>query len=384
IVTHPALLTSIPALVTVAGLTVWFWRRGMKLAPVGASDSYLIVAFKICFLALLILLFCTVLYFSQTYPDTPAFNALHVAMGSGLAIFFLSGLVCMSLTRLSIIKREDAYRAPGKSLTDPIRLWLVGLLLFWIGVTVLALAIETFSFGAVTNGALWLWNGFWNVMGGLLSLLAPLLAGLARLFSFLFPYFHIPRLTGPTSRPINTGSAQGATPLPDYVIQSIRLVVVLILLAVLVFVIRAILRRWQVKTRDDSEEEVREGLSMQVVWRQRRAEQGKRRQQASADPDLETLPANSARYHFRALLQALAERDDLARRDDETPEEYKIRLLSVLKQTVYSGDEQVDQRQLEALIEAYMRERYGGEVSDMLDDTSLPEWIQDFTRRLER
>ncbi|HET8912368.1 MAG TPA: hypothetical protein VFN23_12930, partial [Ktedonobacteraceae bacterium] len=50
IVTHPALLTSIPALVTVAGLTVWFWRRGMKLAPVGASDSYLIVAFKICFL----------------------------------------------------------------------------------------------------------------------------------------------------------------------------------------------------------------------------------------------------------------------------------------------------------------------------------------------
>lgn len=387
IVTHHNLLQHIPSLVIAAGLIVWFWRRGMKLAPIGASDTYLIIAFKVCFITLLVILVASVLYFSQQYPSDPSFNLLHAAVGSGLVVFFLSGLVCLSLTRLSIIKREDAYHAPGSSLTDPIRLWLVGLTLFWIGITVAALALETFSFGVVTDAVVWLWNGFWGAVGALANLISPLFVGLFRLLSFLFPYFNVPRQSPPSAHPSQPGSASDATPLPMSVIMTIRLVLVLLLLLVLVLVIRAILRRWHVRAKDDNEEEIREALSMQVIWKQRREGQGKRNTRLSPAPALEALSANSARYHYRELLQALAEQEDLARHEEETPEEYKTRLLSMIKRRSPSGvegpDTEADLLQLEELTEAYARERYGGKPADFPRVANLSRWVPEFVRRLE-
>src|SRR6266699_3023141 len=42
LVTHLQLLQNIATLVVAAGLIVWFWRRGMKLARLERSDEYLI------------------------------------------------------------------------------------------------------------------------------------------------------------------------------------------------------------------------------------------------------------------------------------------------------------------------------------------------------
>lgn len=384
LVTHLQLLQNIAALVVAAGLIVWFWRRGMKLARLERSDEYLITSFKIGFIVLLIVLVLTVLYFSPFYQYGLTFTALHEAVARGLIIYFLSGVLSLSLTRISFIRRENAYRAPGNTVRDPTRLWLVILMLFWGVVTAAVLALETFSFAAVTLVMTWFWNGLGALVDWLLGLITPLLAFLLNLLAPLFPPMAIPSRPPPSHAP--TGQHPPPPPqLPADIANLIRLLLLLAVLAVLVLIIRAILRRLRLHVDEESEEE-RESLSMQSVLRERLGERRKSRQK-SEGVVLEHLAPDSVRARYRQLLQALAEQGaPLAHQPAETPTEYEARLLALLEKTASmqeeGNDTPPDAALLEQLTHAYVQERYGEKHTRFGYNAYLPAWIARFVKRL--
>src|SRR5205823_4728568 len=165
-----------------------------------------------------------------------------------------------------------------------------------------------------------------------------------------------------------------------------RLVLLAILLVILFFVIRAILRRWRMAPDDESEEEIRESLSRDSILKTRRKEQ-RQRQKRGGLAALEPLDPNSMRARYRELLQELAwNGEKLARRADETPSEYEKRLLALLKKepsTEAQGDDMpTDPTMLDELTSAYLQERYGGKHLHLLHDSYVPAWIPRFVRRL--
>jgi hypothetical protein len=383
IATHRQLLSNILALIIVIGLIIWFWRRGINLARSDRLDEYLITSFKIGFIVLLVVLILTAFFFSPLYMFGPNYTALHTAVGQGLTIYFLSGVLCLSFTRISIIRRENAYRAPGNSMIDPTRLWLVVLTLFWAVITAAALALETFSFGPVVAVLTWFWNGLGRLVGWFIGLIAPLLAFLLNLFAKLFPPVGRPLVPSGRNLPI-INHPSPPPPLPADVINAIRLALLLILLAILILVIRAILRRLHVNTDNDSEEEVRENLSMRSILRDRL-----KPRQKSEVTVLEPLEPDSVRAHYRDLLQKLAEQDtQLAHLPNETPAEYEARLLALIKKSSSNIMQEredgapSDPELLDELTHAYVRERYGGKRTQLAHKAYLPAWISRFVKRL--
>lgn len=385
LLTHLQLLKSIAALIVVAGLIVWFWRRGLRLARLERSDEFLITSFKVGFIVVLFVLAVSAIYFSPIYEADLSYTALHEAAARGLIIYFLSGVLCLSLARISFIRREHIYRAAasGNAPRDPTRLWLAVLLLFWTIVTAGAFALETFSFGVVTSVTTWLWNELGALLIWLGALLAPLLSAFLRLLTPLFPPMITPSKLAPSPSP--THLHQTPPPLPADVLNLLRLLLLLALLVVLVLVIRAILRRLRWHVDEESEEE-RETLSMQSILRERSGERRASRQK-NAETPLEPLAPDSARARYRALLQALAEQDaSLAHQPAETPAEYEARLLALLKKSASSQEENTgtpsDAALLQQLTHAYVQERYGEKRAQLAHDASLPAWIARFAKRL--
>jgi hypothetical protein len=386
--THPILLGNVPGLIIVLALVTWFWRRGMRLARTVSSGDYLIAAFKFGFGVLLLLLIITFLYFTPLYPSDPAYTVLHDAVGRGLTIFFLSGIISLSFTRIALIRRENAYRSPGNSLADPTRAWLVVLTLLWVVITLLALAFETFSFEPILQGMSWLWNALGMLVNWVLSVIYQLFSSLFKLLSSFIPPIVPPAPPHlPHPFPALPGSLPLFPPLPISLLLLLRLVFLLSVIALALLAIRAILRMWRVASDDDSEEEVREGLSMQSILQSRREEREKQRARKSDGPALESLDPDSARAHYRELLQEVAlNRAELARRPNETPSEYEVRLLNSIERTASSEAQQestpTDSVLLDELTRAYMLERYGGKRAELPHRAYLPEWVGRFVKRM--
>ena len=166
-----------------------------------------------------------------------------------------------------------------------------------------------------------------------------------------------------------------------------QLVLLLILLGILFFiVIRLILHIWGATPDDESEEEIRESLSMQSILKARREEQRRHAKQSNALATLEPLDPTSARARYRELLQELAwNGEKLGRRANETPTEYEMRLLTLLKKVpskAQGDDTPPDPAMLDELTSAYILERYGGKHPHLQHDAYVPAWIARFVKRL--
>ena len=378
IVTHAALLHSPPALVVALGLALWCWGRGLNWGQRGSSSEHLLRSFQVGGLVLLGVLLMTVVYLSPPAPGERSSASFHTTLTEGMLLYFFSGVMAVSLTRLSHIRREYGYRTPGESLADPTRRWLVALTLLWCGIIAAAVALEVVSFGALTTLFLELWNGLGDLLSGLLN-------GVAIVFHWLFPSFHLQPLP-PLTR------AQPSPKLPPPKVPPwfavfllvLRVVVVFGVGALLLFGLWKILRRWRVTTLDDSEVEIRIHLSRQTLARARRATRLRDQQ----DPGLllEPLDPTSMRAHYRAFLQAMAEQgESLARRPQETPTEYQARLLVLLTRTAPApgqGEGSLpDTVLLEELTHTYVLERYGGRRSHLPHLAELLRWIPQVGQR---
>jgi hypothetical protein len=378
--THLSLLNNTPALVFSIVLIIGFWYAGMYRVQTGPNDEYVLTSFKVSLGVLLGVLILTLLNFN------PLPQVLRDELTHALPTFFLSGLIGLSFTRIMTIRKERASSAQRSSQGDPTRAWLMVLTLTWIIVMLSTFAFEAFGFQPLVAVASLLWNGLGIVVNFILLLLTPL-------FSFIDRFF--PLIASPQQSPLPLPPPRSNQGPPDplllllaeiFILLS-RLILLGMLLGILLFVLRSILRRWRWTPDDESEEEIRESLSMQSVLKARREEQRQRTQNTKTPVVLEPLDPTSARARYRELLQALAwKREELARRPNETPAEYEARLLALLKMAPpleAQGDSTPpDPAILDELTSAYMQERYAGKHPHLQHDAYVPAWIPRFVRRL--
>ena len=92
--THTAFVDNIPRIVFAAALSAWIWRRGMARVEQGLQEEHLITALKVGFIVLLAMLLFTIVY------PKPVYKVLLDALVYALPMFFLSGVVALSLSHL--------------------------------------------------------------------------------------------------------------------------------------------------------------------------------------------------------------------------------------------------------------------------------------------
>ena len=308
-----ALLTNlttfdVPMIVVIAGLVIFCWKRGIDKAKDERSDERLIFVFKVG-----VGIFLGALVLSVFSLDGPL-------LSYAWPRFFLSGLLALSFTRVSMIRREHARQ--GIPQTNATRSWLVALTFLWGILVVGALALETFSFHMLQILFLPLWNMLAFIVAWIIYAILWVFLFIYQLLNSLF-HFKFSSAKMPQTPAQNT--PPGPHPLshigsyPAWLLLTGRLLLVVLVLIVLFILFRVILRHVLPSLEQDSEEEIREALSMRSILRKRRQEHKSQAQQ-EVFPLLDALDPESARARYRELLQRMAERGEhLSRRSEETP-----------------------------------------------------------------
>jgi Domain of unknown function (DUF4129) len=353
---HPAIQGNGWGLVFGAALLTWFWQRGRDRIGLHMSDERLIRSFQIGIaIVLIVLLFAFLGLLSDEYSNH---SDLLNALARTLSLFFASGLIALSLTRLALLRRENARYAAGTRF-DPTRPWLALLTIFWVAVVLAAILLETSFYPILLLIFIPLWNLLGYIVVALLFLLFFLLSPIFALLDGLFVLSPRPGL--PPRLP--AGSSSGtptAPPLPPFVVLIGQIALVALILLVFFLIIRMVLRQWRTQDSDEDDEEVRERLPVRTILQERRQER-ERRRQSNKTVVLEELEPDSARARYRDFLQELSWGDDtLARRPAETPVEYQARLQHLIHISPREGGHfSFDTTQLEELTSTYRQERYG-------------------------
>lgn len=341
-------------------LAFWFWRRALGRARLGFPYEPLANSFKIGLGALLGLMLLILL--------TPQPSVLLPVLENSLTIFFLSGLVTLSLARLVTLRQT---RLANGRLADPTRSWLGALMLLCTCLIVLVFLLEAvFSYSSflwIVHAVQPAWDALGTVVGWLLYLLViVVLAPLFNLASWV-----IDRLKGggsaqPAARPPSSplarfANAQHSTRLPPELLSIGRWIVLGAAALLLLLLVRASLRRWFLPYDAEQLEETRERLERVSSSRKPRQARIKRQIARFAEP------LDSVRAYYRLLLRtATAAHPDLAHRSDETPLEYEQRLRRHLERLATQQPQpalsiQQDTATLRMLTQDYLAERYGQE-----------------------
>jgi hypothetical protein len=367
-----AFFVDIPDLIPVGIFILLFWRLAIFHTQRAYRDERLVMAFRTGFIVLLVVLICA---FTTSVPAI-----VFAALAQGLPIFFLSGLIALSFTRLSIINQENA-RLPGAAQANSTRAWFIILTCLWGLIVAASFLLETFTFSLLQT----IFQPIWYLLGLITYWLLFLIFAFS---SLLVSLFGLPRnITFP---PFSQQSV--AHPLPSQIQHNpvfsslifliARLFILALAVILLVIVIRAILRSLLAKHYDDVEEEIREGLALRTILAERRQQQ---RQQEQTIPP-EALDPLSARARYREFLQTVAQSSPpLARHPEETPLEYQQRLLTHLAQQASPGEENAtsDPAQLRELTSAYLQERYASGASSAKHALDFKAWLQRFVQRLK-
>jgi hypothetical protein len=354
-------------------LVTWFWRRGMSRAQAGYEYGALARSFKGGFGIVLGILFLAVV-FSEL-------QTLREDLILALPLFFLSGLIMLSLARLGVIRASHRLLENSQP-ADPTRSWLLVLTLFGVSLLGIVFVIESvFSFASfelVLAVLTPLWNALGTLVGwilyGVVFLLSPIFYLISWLVSLLKQHASSPsqqQNSKPPKSPIQ--QVLNSHTFPPELLTIGRWVFLALVLLVTILVVRASLRRWLVRKSDEGIAEEREALDARSLLSQHWRDWWKRRRKRdNSTIALEPLDPSSARARYREMLQALATSDSgLARTSAETPVEYETRLLVRLggeqanaASSANSDDGVTERAVLEELTGAYTRERYGGKQTD--------------------
>lgn len=363
--THTSFLDDIPQIVFSAALSLWLWWRSLVRIEKGLQEEQLTTSFQVGFFVLL-----AALLFAVIFPK-PSHLAMFRVLTYALPIFFLSGLIALSLSRLDMIKRTYIQRSPGRLQADPTRMWL-SMLLLLVAVVAVATIMAAFAFQPF------------------LTVLSPLVNAIEAFFSWLLSFF----VSQPPPASHKRGTPSPGVSIPIYhlkpnhnsysAVLELILAIVLVLLAIFVLVmllliIREISRKWK---RASDLDEVRESLSVRSILRARRKQRQKHPSIA-----LEQLDPASTRARYREFLQIMAqEGNDLARHPDETPSEYQTRLLTLVENVPHNEAEKDDTPTapvlLDELTRAYTLERYGERRTANSQQAYFHRWVPLLVKRL--
>ncbi|MBO0791781.1 MAG: hypothetical protein J2P36_12650, partial [Ktedonobacteraceae bacterium] len=279
-------------------LVIWSWRRGMLWTEFEMIDDRLILTFKAGFILLILTLLLTIL---RLY-DAAVASKLLQAQALALPLFFLSGLITLSFTRLSATRKENARSVTGKRL-DSSRTWLTVLAIAWIVLVALSIGLELFSFQLVQNLFQPVWYALEVVFRWFLSVIDAILAFLlAPLHGLANNQATPPPLPTPIDQPQQHPLKPGAMSMSPLLLLIARIALVAVVLSILGLIVWFILRRKPVVVEDEGEREVREGLGISALFKAHRPEREREQEPAFA---LETLDPASARAHYRELLQTM-------------------------------------------------------------------------------
>jgi hypothetical protein len=357
----------------------WSWLRGVQRAQTGPAENQLILWFKIGFGVLLVVI-CFALLDGFTQPDILANELL-----SNLPIFFLAGFLALSLTRIAAIKKEQesqqqmAHQAGTNT-------WAMALTATWILLVVVSIATELLPVTALIA----ILSPLWWLIGLLLQIIFTLLSWIiygvfilyALILGLVMHLFPAAQALKKPSTPLPKMS-----PLRAPVAAQHSPILQIIALACVIIAIFGI--AWFIKSRQKdpleetlpTEEEIREGLDALQIRRDRRLER-KKLQQAE---QLDILASDSARIHYRAFLQTMAEKGAPSeRRNNETPAEYQQRLLAMTETTFppQTADIPSERAILATLTDAYVQERYGGKNLAGEQKQYLNQWLPHLRQRL--
>lgn len=358
-------------------LTIWGWWRGILWTRHETNDEQLILTFKVGFIALILFLLFSMLRIYNAQSDQ-----LLQAEAQALPIFFLSGLISLSFTRLSMMRQENA-RSGSVSRLDSSRVWLTVLSVLWLALVALSVSLELFSFQFIQRV-------FRPVLNALFFMVAWIIYIIDLILQFLLSPLNqllkrqaqpptIPQPTPGQSQPqLPSHAPDSISPLLLFIGRVALLIAVLLILALIAW---AILRVRRHRTReDDNEREVREGLAVSTLFK------GRQRQASGKAPSLalEPLDPQSARMHYRDLLQTVAaHKGNLSREPGETPAEYQRRLQVALPpSTTDTEDAPTEAAILDELTGAYIRERYGARKLDTAGQGYLRTWMPRLLQRL--
>ena len=367
----------LPMMIVIAGLVIFAWKRGIDKAKDGLYDEQLIFVFKVGVGILLVVLVSSVLS-----PNGPL-GDLASTSGYALPLFFLSGLIALSFTRVSMIRREHARQ--GIPQAHSTRGWLVALTVIWSIMVVGALALETFSFRIMQELLLPIWNILALIVGWVIYAIFWVLLAVFQLFDLLFHVKPLAvKIPQATSHSASSNVPPGMNQFPVWLLVVGRLLLVALVLFALIALFRIILLHARPRLEQDSEEEIREALSMRSILRER---QQKRTSHAEQKEEilLDALDPGSVRARYRELLQEMAEHGGrLGRQPEETPVEYQRRLFAMLGKLSDDrgrSDEEADRALLADLTRAYIDERYG-ERRAVLQPPEHSGWISRLAERL--
>jgi hypothetical protein len=376
-----------PALFNTAIIT-WFWRQSMRRTQIGFEYEQIARSFKVGLGILLAVLLIVVLF--------PELHTLADVLSSVFPIFFLSGLITLSLVRLEMLR--SARRSSESPQSDPTRSWLLALTIFGVIMLAIVILIESlFSFSSfefVIAALSPIWNGLGTLVSWILYvlivvILSPIFYGISWLIGLIrgngHPKSQTPPL-GKLSSPV--AGPKGPANIAPEIIALGRWVFLAIALIVLLLVVRAALNRFRAVNANDGIEEVRESLDARSLLGQRLRDWFNRRRGTKERITLEPLDPASARARYRNLLAEVAlARHDLARLPTETPDEYEMRLRVYLEQQSQQVVESstatpTDPAILEELTHLYARERYGGKQTADRQRSYLQSWVPHLIARL--
>jgi MFS family permease len=377
-----------PALFNTAIIT-WFWRQSTRRTQIGFEYEPVSRSFKVGFGILLAILLFVVLF--------PELHAVAAVLASVFPVFFLSGLITLSLVRLGLLR--SARRASDSSQSDPTRSWLLALTLFGVALLALIILIESlFSFTSFEFAIAVLtplWNGLgtlvsWILYGLIVVILSPVFYLVSWLINRIRENGHpksqqsqIGKLKPPVAR-------QGPVAISPEIIALGRWIFLVIALIVLLFVVKAALNHLRALNANDGIDEVRESLDARSFLGQRLRDWLSRRREKRQKMVLEALDPSSARARYRELLSEVAFAQlDLARQPSETPDEYEMRLRAYLEQQSQQAKESdatttpTDPAILDELTRMYTRERYGGKQTVGQERFYLQSWVPHLIARLK-
>jgi hypothetical protein len=372
-----------PALVDIAVVT-WLWRRDMYYVQISFEYGSLAASFKVGFGVLLAVLLLVI-----AFPQLPS---LRDALAFSLPIFFLGGLVTLSLARLGTVR--NSRRAGASTQADPTRSWLFALALFGGILTVFVIILESIfslsSFEVTLNALSPVWNALgtllgWILYGMIFLVLSPIYYLLSWLIGLITHHGTAaqppPKITLPKPPFQQQGQVQT---IPPEVFTIGRWVLLLLIVMALLLLVRVALRHWFRSMDREGVEEVREGLDARSLLGERwRQWWNRRRQRTQQGMELEPLDPTSARARYREFLQAVAStKESLARRPAETPAEYERRLTAYLASRAtdsqngsHDSREQGDSQLLDELTQAYTLERYGGRRTGERKRAQMSAWV---------
>lgn len=377
----------IPTTLIDVGFVTWLWRRGIYRACRRFEYAGLATSFKVGFSILLFILLLGIFI--------PQGQKILDLLFSVWPLFFLSGLIALSLARLGAIR--NARNCDG-SQADPTRIWLLALTILCCGIFVLVIVLGSvfsftrfeLAFHALTP----LWDALGTLVGWIFyAFIIIVLAPIFHLFTFLVGLLsHNTASKQQQTMPSSPFShlQQGPQAISPELLDPGRWAFLILVCLIVLLILRASLQRWFSGDTQETLEEVREELDAPSLLRERWQTWWSRLRQRKTSISLESPDPTSARARYREFLQKVAQANSqLARRPTETADEYKARLLPYLE-SVREQDRGQDHSHtlaeysaiLDALTHVYTHERYGGRETSGDQRANLQAWVTRLVVRL--